>query len=303
MRKVRILATVIVTMLILTMSVSAAGRYTLADAFTYATTPRSPSSAGGYGYGIGGGGNVPPAATGKIAIYYWADVNSAPLDAQVKLRNAKYDLDNFSLEELVTDFAKVWSKKSGGAPVENATVATLADVSIEGPIDDVMHGGSTMSFSLNVAGLTPDATALVIHDVYGSWIVEDNVSVADGKVSITTVNGNSCFAVIVDNGAAPAVASAPVVVAADEPAETAAPVVVVDPAPAEAPAEAEVVAEAPAPVIEAVVAPVDAAPVVAEAPTSPQTGVNGVNVAIAAAVVMAALGSACIVKANRRHDA
>lgn len=301
MRKVRILATVIVTMLILTMSVSAA-RYTIADELEFAVS--SPASAGGYFGGLVGGGVTGSAAEpGVIRITYWADADSAPITIKVLLQNAHYDLENFSLDELVTDFAKLWSKKTGGAPVVNAVVATLADVSIIGPVDDVKNGRPPITFTLDVPGIAAGDIVFVIHKVNGNWVIEENVAVADGKVTVTTVNGNSCFAVIVDNGAAPAVANAPVVVAADEPAETAAPVVVVDPAPAEAPAEAEVVAEAPAPVIEAVVAPVDAAPVVAEAPTSPQTGVNGVNVAIAAAVVMAALGSACIVKANRRHDA
>lgn len=289
MRKVRILAAVIVTMLILTLSVSAA-RFTLADAISFRGTPRSPYTVGGYGdvssptstggYGYGGGagfglGGTPytptPRATGTLNIHYWANVGSAPLTAQVLLRSANSDLTNYSFADLVTDFDKVWKRKTG-APAENAAVATLANVSVDGPIDDVYHGGDTVSFSLDVPGLAAGDPVLVIHKAYGAWLVEENVSTADGKVSVTTKNGLDCFAVLVDNGAAPAAASS-----------------------------VSVNAEAPA--IEAYVAPVDAAPVVAEAPTSPQTGINVANVAVAAAVVMAALGSACIVKANRRHDA
>lgn len=267
MRKVRILAAVIVTMLIFTLSVSAA-RYTLADAISFRGTPRSATSAGGYGGGVGGGSAAPsqPARkTGTIAIHYWANVGSAPLTSQVLLRNANSDLTNYSFADIVTDFDKVWKRKTG-APAENAVCATLANVSVDGPIDDVYHGGDTASFSLDVPGLAAGAPVMVIHKAYGNWVVEDNVSVGDGKVTVTTKNGLDCFAVLVDNGAAPATASS--------------------------------ISVAEAPAIEAYVAPV-----IAEAPASPQTGINTANVAVAAAVVMAVLGSACIVKANRRHDA
>ena len=291
MRKLRILVTVMVAMLVLTISVSAIGPLPFG-----VKSPRVPIGYGGIVSGFSGGDGSGYVEESTLLITPYSEIASAPLDIQVLLRNAKFDLDNYTLEELVTDFAKVWKDATGGAPVENAAIAELVDVSVIGPRDGIFKGKSSLTFSFNVPGLSASDSVLVIHKTNGTWVVEKNVSVGDGKVTLT-VASLSCFAVIVDNGAAPATASAPVVVADDEPAAVEAPVVVVDPAPAEEPV-VEVVE-----VAEPVVAPVDAAPAAAEAPTSPQTGVNGVNVAIAAAVVMAALGSACIVKANRRHDA
>lgn len=289
MRKLRILVTVMVAMLVLTISVSAIGPLPFG-----VKSPRVPS---GYGPIVGGGGGGSGyVEESTLLITPYSEIASAPLDVQVLLRNAKFDLDNYTLEELVTDFAKVWKDATGGAPVENASIAELVDVTVIGPRDGIFKGKSSLTFSFSVPGLSAGDSVLVIHKTNGTWVVEKNVSVGDGKVTLT-VDSLSCFAVIVDNGAAPATASAPIVVADDEPAADETPVVVVDPAPAEEPV-VEVVE-----VAEPEVAPVDAAPAAADAPTSPQTGVNGVNVAIAAAVVMAALGSACIVKANRRHDA
>ena len=288
MRKLRILVTVMVAMLVLTVSVSAIGPLPFG-----VKSPRVPS---GYGRIVGGGGGSEYVEESTLLITPYSEIASAPLDVQVLLRNAKFDLDNYTLEELVTDFAKVWKDATGGAPVENASIAELVDVTVIGPRDGIFKGKSSLTFSFSVPGLSAGDSVLVIHKTNGTWVVEKNVSGGDGKVTLT-VASLSCFAVIVDNGAAPATASAPIVVADDEPAADETPVVVVDPAPAEEPV-VEVVE-----VAEPEVAPVDAAPAAADAPTSPQTGVNGVNVAIAAAVVMAALGSACIVKANRRHDA
>lgn len=293
MRKLRILVTVMVAVLALTISVSAMGPLPIP------TSPRVPAGYGGFVLGGGGDGGSGYVETSTLLITPYSGIASAPLDVQVLLRNAKFDLDNYTLDELVTDFALVWKKASGGAPVENASIAELFDVTVIGPRDGIFNGKSPLTFTANVPGLSASDKVLVIHKTNGAWVVENNVTVGDGKVTIT-VASLSCFAVIVDNGAAPATASTPIVVADDEPADTEAPIVAVDPAPAEAPVDVVVVAEPVEAPVDEVPAP---APVAADAPTSPQTGVNGVNVAIAAAVVMAAFGSACIVKANRRHDA
>lgn len=292
MRKLRILATVMVAMLLLTLTVAASD-----EVF-------SPSFYSGFD-------NDDFSDDTSLLITPYSRIMSAPLDIQVLLRNAKFDLDNYPLEDLVTNFAIIWSSVTGGAPIENAAIIDLVDVTVTGNRDIYFNGKSPLTFTISVPGISAGDKVMVIHKTNGTWVWEQDISVADGKITITVKN-LSCFAIIIDNAAAPATASTPVVVAADEPAAEApaaeapaaeeAPVVVVDPAPAEAEAPVEVVVVAE-PEPEAVVAPVDAAPAAAEAPTSPQTGVNGVNVAIAAAVVMAVFGSACIVKANRRHDA
>ena len=165
------------------------------------TSTSSPTKPTGFGLISVGGEKAPP--VGDLLITPYSAVGTAPTNVAAQLRTAKADLDNYSFEELVTDFAKKWKKATGGAPVENAVCFALIDVTITGNRDAKFDGKSPITFTISVPGLSATDSVMVIAKHTGSWVEVDNISVGDGAITITmpTIFAFADFAILVDNGA------------------------------------------------------------------------------------------------------
>ncbi len=123
-----------------------------------------------------------------------ADMIVAPAAAE-----AVASLKNTDVETLIPDFANVWSEVSEGAPVENATVAAVFDISLGASL----AAGTSVTFTVKNPGIASDVAVMVIHNYEGDkWEVVPSERTADGDIKITT-NSFSPFAIIVDNNAAP----------------------------------------------------------------------------------------------------
>lgn len=128
---------------------------------------------------------------------------SASAEVREVLTAAKADLTSKPLTTLVADFANTWKDATGGAPVENAVVANIFDVTITPEAAAAFANNGTMDLTFAVADITAADKVVVLHKVGNDWKVEPSRRGANGEI-IVTVSSLSPFAIVVDNGAAPA---------------------------------------------------------------------------------------------------
>lgn len=117
------------------------------------------------------------------------------------LAQAKKELTTTDIETLLPDFAKLWEKASEGAPVENAVVTHLFDVTMS----DEVEIGKNVTFTIQNPGIALDAPVLILHrTAEGKWESVPFTRDANGNFVITSTS-LSPFAIVVDSAAAPAV--------------------------------------------------------------------------------------------------
>ena len=207
MKALRIIPALILAVALLIVPVSAAMEFTPSVAQKDAEFVSTEVNAAGeavVGYVQNADGSVVPGLTAKnTTIVAVANVEKAPEAVRVVLEKAEKQLKDTPVAEIVPDFAAAWEKATEGAPVENAAVAHLFDIStdVEIPV------GATMSFTVANPGIAKDVPMMVLHNYEGDkWEVVPHTRNANGDILIS-VKGLSPFAIVADNSKAPAAGS------------------------------------------------------------------------------------------------
>lgn len=142
--------------------------------------------------------NVPK---GELVITPVSDKDNADDDIKNRLEDAQKDLNNNSLTDLVPDFANVWAGATGGAPISNAVVSDIFDVTLIGDSAAKFGTGNTIKFALDAQGIDKDDKFVVIMKPAGGtgWQVVDYTIDADGNIVINT-DVLGVFAIVKDSG-------------------------------------------------------------------------------------------------------
>ena len=111
---------------------------------------------------------------------------------------AMEELTEKALPELIADFAAVWADVTEGAPVENAVVATVFDISSDVEIPE----GGELTITLSPKDIAAEDFIVVLHKVRDTWKVEPHTRDGKGNI-IITVSSLSPFAIVKDSAAAP----------------------------------------------------------------------------------------------------
>lgn len=100
----------------------------------------------------------------------------------------------------VSGFSTAWANGSGGAPVTNAVVVDVFEVSVTGAAAAAL-AGNTITFSVNVTGMNAGDEFVVLYN-NGGWKVADAVFTSASTLKITAAGGGT-FVIVGDNGALP----------------------------------------------------------------------------------------------------
>jgi len=147
-------------------------------------------------------GNVSYIPVESITITASADLETAPEEVKAIIDDAKTALTETALTELVPEFETAWTEVTGGAPVENAVVSYVFDISSEVEIPE----GSALTLTIAPQDVTAEDMIVVLHKVGDNWIVEPHTFDENGNIVIT-VTSLSPFAIVKDSAAAPASAA------------------------------------------------------------------------------------------------
>lgn len=131
-----------------------------------------------------------------------SDPAASDLPAEVveNLTKAKETLAEKELNEVVEDFDAIWEEATEGAPVEQATVAHVFDVTID--TSNVPEGAS-ISFAVKNPGIPTDTKFVILHNyATDKWEVVPYELLPNGDIKITA-KSLSPFVIVVDNGNAP----------------------------------------------------------------------------------------------------
>jgi len=130
-----------------------------------------------------------------------AKIEEAPEEVRVVLEQAVQQLKETPVAEIVEDFAAVWEEVTEGAPVENAAVAHMFDISTDVEIPE----GATLSFTVANPGIQKDVPMMVLHNYKDDlWEIVPHTRNENGDI-IISVTGLSPFAIVADNSKAPVV--------------------------------------------------------------------------------------------------
>jgi len=135
----------------------------------------------------------------EMKITQIGDKSEGNEEIQNKLDNAKNQLQKTPVDNIIPNFEKLWKDTTDGAPVENAAVSYIFDVSLNANIPE----GAEISFTIKNPGIDPDTYMMVIHNYEDDkWENVKFTRNSKGDITITT-NSLSPFAIIVDNENAP----------------------------------------------------------------------------------------------------
>ncbi|MCI8389054.1 MAG: hypothetical protein HFE63_11405 [Clostridiales bacterium] len=140
---------------------------------------------------------------GSLLVVSLNDTSESTVQIREALNVALTELRGNELTNLVPGFADSWAAATSGAPLENAVISHVFDVSVVGNADTVFANGA-IDVTLKASDITADDSVVLIHKTSDGWKVEPSRRGADGEI-IVTVSSLSPFAIVVDNGAAPAV--------------------------------------------------------------------------------------------------
>lgn len=205
MKTIRNLAAVLLSASLLTVSVSAAIEFTPSveeKTAEFAYTETDGQGRPVVGYTRDAEGRLTESiSSDAMVITPLSKANTAAQVVRDNLSRAEKALRETAIETLIPTFAEAWQKASDGAPVANATVAHIFDVTLEGTI---AHG-HTLTFTIKNPGIAQDTAMMVLHNYTGDrWEIVPHTRNEDGDITITA-SSLSPFAIVVDNGNAPVV--------------------------------------------------------------------------------------------------
>lgn len=211
MKAFRILAALLLSASLLTVAVSAATDFTpsvVEKSAEFVSTETDENGDPVVGYVTDADGNVVGSvAITSMSITPLSDADAASDEIGAALANSVDYLNNNNLDDsTVPGIEAAWEEATDGAPMENAVVAHVFDVSFDGEIPE----GCSISFTIKDPGIAEDAPLLILHNYAdGEWEIVPCVRNADGSITIT-VSSFSPFVIITDSSKAPAVdANAP----------------------------------------------------------------------------------------------
>ncbi|MBE6598156.1 MAG: hypothetical protein E7638_01800 [Ruminococcaceae bacterium] len=121
-----------------------------------------------------------------------------------ELIDTEEELLNNDIRDLVPNFEEEWTKRTDGAPVENAELVKLFEVSIDDTTAEKMTEGRTLRFSFKVNGLKFGDKFVIINKVGDTWKFVDYTIAEDGTITLD-VSELGVFAILKDSGADPVV--------------------------------------------------------------------------------------------------
>lgn len=139
----------------------------------------------------------------QVGLTNLSEADDADEEIENGLNQAYEQLKLSDIETMLPGFAAKWAEITGGAPVANAVVAHLFDISSTTGIES----GSTVTFELDGHDLIHGAYIVIIHNYDGDkWEIVPGTWTMDGTIRFT-VNSLSPFALLVDSGKAPVTGS------------------------------------------------------------------------------------------------
>jgi len=132
-----------------------------------------------------------------------ADGNAVELTiTETGLDDIKAELANIDLSS-ISNFKKRFTSVTGGAPVANACIVDVFDLTPSGE-----YSGK-ISITLSPKNTQPGDGVVLLHKVNGKWKVESYTNVGDDGKATFTVSSFSPFAIAKDNGRGPQGVNAP----------------------------------------------------------------------------------------------
>jgi len=198
MKALRILSTFLIAVILLSASVAAADFTPSVEVKPAPEVVTVTDDAGNPAAGVitAEDGTVSYITVEDIAVTAKADASDTVLEV---IEAAADELAATELSDLIPDFADAWADVTGGAPVENAVVADVFDISA----DVEIPAGGKLTITLAPQGITEDDIIIVLHKVGDTWKVEPHTRDGKGNI-VTTVTSLSPFAIVKDSAAAPA---------------------------------------------------------------------------------------------------
>lgn len=139
----------------------------------------------------------------QVTLTNLSEADDADEEIENGLNQAYEQLKKSDIETVLPGFSAKWAEITGGAPVSNAVVAHLFDISSTTNIES----GSTVTFELDGHGLVQGAYIVIIHNYDGDkWEIVPGTWTMDGNIRFT-VSSLSPFALLVDSGKAPTTSS------------------------------------------------------------------------------------------------
>ncbi len=128
------------------------------------------------------------------------DKDSADPDTKADLEAAEKELKDKELTDLVPGFEDAWKGATGGAPIKNAVVSDIFDARLTGDSATKLGEGGTVGFTVKVPGLDKnDKFVLIMKGEDGTWGVVDYTFNEKGELVIKT-NELGVFAIVRDSG-------------------------------------------------------------------------------------------------------
>lgn len=135
----------------------------------------------------------------ELIITPLGDKDEADEDTKKDLEDAEKDLKDKGLTGLVPGFEDEWKGSTGGAPIDNAVISDIFDIRVIGESAEKFAEGTTIGFTLDVQGLDADDKFVIIRKGATGWEVVE-YTMENGNIRIKT-DELGVFAIVRDSGA------------------------------------------------------------------------------------------------------